>query len=237
MRFFFCDNLDQDLITLSKEESKHCVKVLRKREGDLLYLTDGKGTVAEARLADTSQDECVAQIVSRTENYGRRPASLNLAVAPTKNHDRMEWLVEKIIEIGCEKISFLRCDHSEREKVDFARLERIAIAALKQSNTAYLPKMELIDYKDFINTYAQQECDKFIACCTSPSTEQLAAATLKSPQTVVLIGPEGDFSEEELEAAAAAGFTEVKLGSRRLRTETAALYACCIFAGKLEENK
>lgn len=236
MQFFFCENLVPDLVTLSKEESRHCMKVLRKREGDLLYLTDGRGTVAEARLAGTGHDECVVQIVNRTENYGCRPASLHLAVAPTKNHDRMEWLVEKLTEIGCEQISFLHCDHSEREKVDFARLERIAIAALKQSNTAYLPKMELVDYDDFIKQHTQQDCNKFIACCTSPSTEQLAAADLRFPQTVILIGPEGDFSDEELSTAAAAGFTEVKLGSRRLRTETAAMYACCIFAGKLEEK-
>lgn len=231
MQLFFSENLDTDIIALSPEESKHCVRVLRKTVGDKVFFTDGRGRLAEAVLISDNKEECVAQISKITENYGERTVKFHLAVAPTKNHDRMEWLVEKAVEIGAEKISFIICDHSERKKVDAARLMRIAVSALKQSNTAYLPVIEQIFLKDFFRKYDKGR--KLIASCESDTSLQLAELSFqKDEEVIVLIGPEGDFSSEELRLASECGYAEVKLGSRRLRTETAALFACCCIAVK-----
>ncbi|MCQ2286725.1 MAG: 16S rRNA (uracil(1498)-N(3))-methyltransferase [Bacteroidales bacterium] len=225
MQLFYCENLDNDLITLSEEEARHCAKVLRKTEGDTIFITDGAGTLAEATIITNTKTECTAQIINRKCDFGKRLVSFHLAVAPTKNHDRMEWLVEKGVEIGVEKISFIICEHSERKSVDLKRLQRIAISALKQSNTAFLPKMEQIDFKDFIAK--DNEALKFIAYCSSETKIQLASTNFpQDKEVIVLIGPEGDFSEEEIKMAHQAQYEEVKLGDRRLRTETAALYAC-----------
>ena len=236
MQFFYQPDLSADLVTLSSEESKHCVKVLRKTCGDAIFLTDGKGTMVKAELVVADINSCTAQVVERHEDYGKRKGWFHLAVAPTKNPGRMEWLVEKAIEIGVEQISFIICDHSERERIDLKRLERIAISALKQSNTAWLPAMEVVAFDDLLKRYASSQCDKLMAWCDENNQSQLVDIQFSTNNILLLIGPEGDFSPREIEMARRQQFKEVKLGDRRLRTETAALYGCCVVAAKLVEN-
>lgn len=234
MQFFYYPDLSNDIITLSAEESKHCVKVLRKAVGDAIYLTDGKGTMAKAELIVAQIANCSAQIVERNTDYGKRNGYFHLAVAPTKNPNRMEWLVEKAVEIGAERISFIICDHSERPRIDLPRLERIAISALKQSNTAYLPVMDMLSFDELMSQYAERQCVKLMAWCDEHNEKQLAEMSLAGQEVLLLIGPEGDFSEREITQAREQHFVEVKLGERRLRTETAALYGCCIVAAAFD---
>lgn len=236
MQFFFQPDLSTDYVMLSSDESKHCVKVLRKGPGDAIFLTDGKGTMVKAELVAADMNHCSAQVVERHENYGRRNGFLHLAVAPTKNPGRMEWLVEKAIEIGVEKISFIVCDRSERERIDLKRLERIAVSALKQSNTAFLPAMDVLSFDELMSQCASHECDKLMAWCDENNQSQLADIQFSTKNILLLIGPEGDFSPREIAMARQQQFKEVKLGDRRLRTETAALYGCCLVAAKLVER-
>lgn len=229
MFVFYHPELEKDTITLSAEESRHCVKALRHRPGDTVLLTDGCGTMAEAVLLSADVSACSVNIVRRTLSAGRR-LKLHLAVAPTKNLDRMEWLVEKSVEMGVERISFIICDHSERPKMDLARIERIAVSALKQSQTTLLPQMEVLTFDQFQSLYGTHSAARYIAWCDDANTVQLSRQQIPDGEVILLIGPEGDFSAREIEVCKSLGYKEVKLGSRRLRTETAALYGCCAIA-------
>jgi 16S rRNA (uracil1498-N3)-methyltransferase len=140
----------------------------------------------------------------------------------------MEWLLEKAIEIGICSLTFLQCDHSERTHLNLDRLQRLAIAALKQSQTAWLPQLKMTTFQDFIKQNTDTQADKFIAWCDENNQKQLVNAPRNYPEMILLIGPEGDFSEAEIAMAREAGYTEVKLGARRLRTETAGLYGCLV---------
>lgn len=230
MQFFYHPDFSNPVFELSPEEAKHCVKALRKKAGDQLFVTNGLGQLATAQIIDDNINHCTVQIIDLKEQYGLRPSRFHLAIAPTKNADRIEWLVEKCIEIGIEKISFLKCEHSERVKLDMARLQRIAVSAIKQSNTTLIPEMRMIDFTDFICENAGNE-NRYIAWCDENNHEEYAQQALKGHDTVLLVGPEGDFSPTEIQLARDNGYKEVKLGSRRLRTETAGLYGCCVFAG------
>lgn len=230
MQFFYLPDLQQDIVTLEAAEAKHCAKVLRKKVGDIIYFTDGQGTLATARLLTATPAQCVAEIVERQADYGKRRIFLHVAVAPTKNADRIEWFVEKAVEIGIEKITFLLCDHSERTTLDMARIERIAISALKQSNTTFLPAMQLVDFQHFMEECEAEDAHKLMAWCNDDTIPQLVALQFVKPNIIVLIGPEGDFSAAEIARAQASGFQGVQLGARRLRTETAALYATAIIS-------
>ncbi|HNW67826.1 MAG TPA: 16S rRNA (uracil(1498)-N(3))-methyltransferase [Bacteroidales bacterium] len=231
MAFFYVPDIYQDILSLSIEESKHCIKALRKKEGDTIQLTDGRGGLATAEISSASLTDCIVHIINR-EIVPPRNGKLHIAVAPTKNSDRMEWFVEKAVEIGIEKISFIICDHSERDKIDLQRLHRIAVSALKQSQTYYLPEMEIVDFKSFIHHQPNNEMEKLIAWCDDNNTEQLSGQVLQNKEVQILIGPEGDFSESEILMAKELNYKEIKLGNRRLRTETAALYCCCVMAAK-----
>lgn len=235
MQFFYYPDLSNNLITLSAEESKHCVKVLRKTIGDTIHLTDGKGTLVKAELVVAQMSNCSAQVVERICNYGKRNGYFHLAVAPTKNPNRMEWLVEKAVEIGVEHISFIICDHSERPRIDLSRLERIAISALKQSNTAYLPVMDMLSFDELMTQCTDRQYTKLMAWCDEHNNRQLSEFSFSGQYVLLLIGPEGDFSDREITVARNLNFIEVKLGERRLRTETAALYGCCIIASKFDQ--
>ncbi len=229
MQFFYHPDFSNPVFELLPEEAKHCVKALRKKTGDEIFITNGLGQLATAQLIDDNLNHCSVQIIDLKNDYGLRPFHFHLAIAPTKNADRIEWMVEKCIEIGIEKISFIRCEHSERIKLDINRLQRIAISAIKQSNTTLIPDMRLIDYADFIGEAKNGE-NHFIAWCDENNHEEYAQQALKGKDTILLIGPEGDFSPAEIQMASENGYKEVKLGSRRLRTETAGLYGCCVFA-------
>ncbi|AMR26153.1 16S rRNA (uracil(1498)-N(3))-methyltransferase [Hymenobacter psoromatis] len=213
----------QPTYTLSEDESKHAVRVLRLPPGAPVTLVDGRGTIFAATVADANPKRCSLYVVNQ-EVIAPRATYLHVAVAPTKNLDRMEWLVEKAVEVGVERLSFLRCAHSERRELKLERLEKIAISALKQSGQAYLPQLdEMLDFEAFI-----EEIDAsatFIAHLEAGERLPLARALASTARACVLIGPEGDFSPAEIALALGRGVRPVTLGDSRLRTETAALAA------------
>lgn len=230
MQFFYHPDLSHPIFELLPEEARHCVKALRKKAGDEIFITDGEGRLATALILDANLNHCAVQVQQIAENHGLRPHSFHLAIAPTKNADRIEWLVEKCIEIGIEEITFLKCEHSERIKIDIDRLRRIAISAIKQSNTTLIPSMKMMDFPAFMNEKLNH-CAHYIAWCDENNHQEFAQENMADKDVVLLIGPEGDFSPEEIKMAHENGYKEIKLGNRRLRTETAGLYGCCIYAG------
>ena len=226
MHYFYSPDISQPFVTLSNEESEHCVRVMRHREGDVVRVTDGRGHLAEAVVAEAHPKKCLLEIRQQITDNLLTHNGLHLAVAPTKNADRMEWLLEKAIEIGICSLTFLQCDHSERTHLNLERLQRLAIAALKQSQTTWLPELRMMKFTEFIQQNTDTQADKFIAWCDEHNQQQLVNAPRNHSEMILLIGPEGDFSPEEIAAAREAGYMEVKLGDRRLRTETAGLYGC-----------
>ena len=228
MYYFYSPDISQPFVTLSNEESEHCVRVMRHREGDVVRVTDGRGHLAEAVIAEAHPKKCLLEIRQPITDNILTHNGLHLAVAPTKNADRMEWLLEKSIEIGICSLTFLQCDHSERTHLNLERLQRLAIAALKQSQTTWLPPLKMTKFTDFIHQNANTQADKFIAWCDENNQRQLVDMPRQFSEMILLIGPEGDFSEEEIALARESGYIEVKLGDRRLRTETAGLYGCLV---------
>jgi 16S rRNA (uracil1498-N3)-methyltransferase len=214
---------DQPTYTLSEEESKHAVRVLRLGTGAPVLLVDGRGTLASTIVEDANPKRCTLRLTSH-ELITPRATYTHVAVAPTKNLDRMEWLVEKAVEVGVERLTFLRCARSERRDLKLERLEKIAVSALKQSGQAYLPQLdELIDFEKFLASIDPSAT--FIAHLEAGERTALAQVIGATPRCCVLIGPEGDFSPSEIELALSRGVRPVTLGSSRLRTETAALAA------------
>lgn len=227
MHLFYAPDLDVDSgsYTFSEEESSHCVRVLRFREGSVVGLTDGRGTMAVAAISETSPKKCTADIREHTKDYGQKPYYVHICIAPTKNTDRLEWFVEKAVEIGVDRITPVICDHSERKNIKLERLEKIAVSAMKQSQKAYLPVVdEVMAVRDIIS---EPFCGvKLIGHCEEDSSKLFIGNNLTADTPVrILIGPEGDFSAGEIAAAKAADYLPVSLGASRLRTETAGLYA------------
>jgi len=213
-------------IIFDKEESKHIFKVLRKQEGDFLNLTNGKGLFFEVELSLTSPKHCFATVVS-CKKQSPLPYYLHLAVAPTKLNDRYEWFLEKATEIGVSEITPIICAHSERKVVKLERFEKKILSAMKQSLKVYLPKINpAITLKDFLKNQSSDTSKKLIAHCEESEKQSFKnVLTTKEPFTI-LIGPEGDFSPDEINLAQEFGFKPVSLGKSRLRTETAAIVAC-----------
>lgn len=211
---------------LPEDESGHCVRVLRLHEGDEVLVTDGKGTFYKAVLNSAHHKSCGLTVLDSWQQPALWDFNLHIAVAPTKNMDRMEWFVEKATEIGIDAITYLNCCFSERKEVKMARLEKIAVSAMKQSQKATLPLLGgMVDFKKFITyPFAGR---KFIAHCEEDGEKRLLKYLCGVKENVlILIGPEGDFSKEEIELARENNFQEISLGKSRLRTETAALVAC-----------
>lgn len=230
MSYFYQDNLISDSIHFSSDESKHIAKSLRLKVDDFVFVTDGKGTLAKARLTSNNKDNCEAIIEDRTFENPFEEKRMHLAVAPTKNPDRMEWLVEKAVEIGIYKISFLICDHSERKFIDLSRLQRIAIAALKQSKGTFLPELSLVNFDEFIRINNSQNAAKFICYCENrQNCTTISSINYDKKETIFLIGPEGDFSPNEVASAKVNGYKTITLGNKILRTETAALCVIIIY--------
>ena len=224
MTLFFLNDTDSNLLTLPQEESKHCVKVLRMGAGEELYITNGNGTMCRCRILSPDAKGCVVEVVDRKTDYGRRSHYLHIAVAPTKNSARLEWFVEKAVEIGIDDITLLICDHSERAKQNTDRLRKIIDSAMKQSLKASKP---MIDEPVKLIDFLQEPFDgqRFVCYCSGDERHTLHQLYTPHNNALVLIGPEGDFSEREISTALHNGFLPVTLGSCRLRTETAALYA------------
>ena len=210
---------------LPESDSAHCARVLRMHAGDEIEFVDGRGHLLQCRILDAHPKRTSVEVIASTDLPKVWPASITLAIAPTKHNDRMEWLVEKLVEIGIDRIVPLRCRYSERKDINVDRLQKIAVSAMKQSLKAILPAIEPI------TPFAQfmQQCtapQRFIAYCDPTIPRRLLAKEYRPAfDTAILIGPEGDFSPEEITAAIAAGWAPISLGDNRLRTETAALVA------------
>jgi len=227
MHLFYLPDLSAETVLLSEDESKHAVRVLRLQSGDAVQLTDGRGAWCAAEVAEDHPKRCLLRIVSRELRPRPRNYRLHLAVAPTKSIDRMEWLLEKATETGLDEFSLLDCAHSERSTVKTARLESIALSAMKQSQQAWLPQINaMMDLPFFLASQKEFPGQKFIAHCREGEKTPLKKIYSPGTPVLLLIGPEGDFSAEEVQLAIQEGFVPVSLGETRLRTETAALLAC-----------
>ena len=225
---------DQEVI-FPREESKHILKVLRKKEGDLLHITNGKGYIFTTEIISAASNNCLAKII-KAEKEAPPTYYLHLAVAPTKMNDRYEWFLEKATEIGVQEITPVICDHSERKIVKLNRFERVLQSALKQSLHTRFPVLnEPVSLKQFLEQ--EHEGQLFIAHCEEDEKKKLLSKEVKKSNPVkILIGPEGDFSKEEIDLAIKKGWQAVSLGSSRLRTETAAIVACHTVAVINEEE-
>ena len=203
---------------LSEMESKHCVKVLRKKAGDVIHVIDGKGNLIEAEVKVAHHKKCELTILDVQKEFEKRNYFLHLAIAPTKNMDRIEWCIEKAVEIGVDEISFLKCENSERSVVKLERIDRIVVSAMKQSLKAYKPKVnEIESFKTFVSTCTNMV--KLIAHLEEADKKYIS--NFEGDDYCMLIGPEGDFSPQEIGMAIDSGFQSVSLGASRLRTETA----------------
>ena len=210
--------------TFDREESKHIVKVLRKKDGDILFVTNGLGFLFKTEITLAIDTKCTVAIVS-FEKATPPKYQLHLVVAPTKMNDRFEWFLEKATEIGVAQITPILCDHSERKQMKMDRFDKIVLSAMKQSNQYFLPKLnQPITFKDFIKM--KNEGLLFIAHCDETNKQSFKTVLQPNKDVTILIGPEGDFSEKEIQLAVENNFIPVSLGSTRLRTETAAIVAC-----------
>ncbi len=226
MQLFYNPNInkDSDFFYFDKEESKHIIKVLRKKDTDILYVTNGLGFLFKTQITLASDTKCTVKIVG-VEKCEVPKYKLHLVVAPTKMNDRYEWFLEKATEIGVSEITPIICEHSERKTIKTDRFDKIIQSAMKQSNQLYLPKLnDAVSFKDFMKF---QNTDlKLIAHCEDTDKKSLKNSLKINQNVTILIGPEGDFSEKEIKLAIENKYLPVTLGNTRLRTETAAIVAC-----------
>jgi 16S rRNA (uracil1498-N3)-methyltransferase len=228
MHIFYTPDISGNTTTLNETESKHCIRVLRLGKGDKISLVDGRGGLFTAVITDPNPRQCAIKVIKSEQKSGLMNFQVHVAIAPTKNIERMEWFLEKATEIGIHRVTPLICQHSERKEIKTGRLEKVMVSAMKQSLKAYLPQLdEPIRFNDFIRLSFDGQ--KFIAHCENQHSDLLKNLVIPNQNYVILIGPEGDFSTEEIEAAIQAGYQPVSLGNRRLRTETAGVIACHTF--------
>ena len=228
MEIFWTEDIAGGICRLGEEESAHCVRVLRHRAGDRINVIDGHGTMYECTLVADSPKGAEARIEQAHQNWGGHPYDLTMAVCPTKNIDRYEWFAEKATEFGVDRIVPVIGEHSERKILKPERMNRILLSAAKQSLKASIPELsDTISVRDFIEGTAGTDALKMIAYCFEDGQERHSIREVlennDAKEVIVLIGPEGDFSREEADAAVAAGYVPVHIGESRLRTETAAL--------------
>jgi 16S rRNA (uracil1498-N3)-methyltransferase len=227
MNIFYAPDVLLPDVTLSPEESAHCVRVLRLGAGAKVQLIDGKGGYYNAVVTLPDAKHCRLSVTETIESRTPRKFSVHIAIAPTKNMDRFEWFVEKSVEIGIDIITPLLCHHSERKVLKTDRLEKLIIATMKQAIIPNHPVLnELIGFKDFVRKQDRKNQDLFIAHCEETGRRNLIDTCTAGNNSVVMIGPEGDFSPEEIRMAIEHHFIPVSLGKNRLRTETAGIAAC-----------
>ncbi len=226
MNLFFQPLIPEGVFHLNADESRHCVKVLRRKAGDSLHITDGKGFFYDAIITQADDRKCVFRI-TETKPAPARDNFIHIAISPTKNADRIEWFVEKAVELGVDKITLMECENTERTFIKIERLEKVAVSAMKQSLKATLPVIEgLVSFTEVIRQ--SQETRKYIAYVDQQNPDHLKDLAPRSDRYLVLIGSEGDFSPDELAHAQQHTFHKVSLGKSRLRTETAGVAACHI---------
>jgi 16S rRNA (uracil1498-N3)-methyltransferase len=224
MQLFYASLIEDNSCTLNEEESWHCMKVLRLGIGDSIDLTDGAGIFYRGRLVTVHHKKCLVEIITK-EQAGTKNWHLHIALAPTKNIDRFEWFLEKATEIGVTEITPMFSEHSERTIVKLPRLEKVIISAMKQSLKAWLPVLnEPASFREVIAGPRQGQ--KFIGYCETGMESELHDKYLRGSNALILIGPEGDFSRNEVAEAVDAGITPITLGPERMRTETAGVVAC-----------
>ncbi len=236
MQLFYAPNINPPLYTLSEEESKHSVRVLRLSVGDTISITDGRGHLFYCRIVDANPKRCSVEVVETIDNYEPLPYSLTMCVAPTKNIERFEWFLEKATEIGVSEIYTLLTAHSERKSIKWEREQKVITSAMKQSLKAYHPTLhDITPFKEVIG----RECnttERYIAHCGEPQSTEgkhyLGDILTHGGEIEIMIGPEGDFSPEEVKMALERGYREISLGDQRLRTETAAVVATTIVSVK-----
>lgn len=225
MNLFYVPGIADGISHLDAEESRHAMKVLRMVVGDKLTLTDGRGNWYYASIKNADAKKCTFA-VQQKKYFPKKDYAIHLAIAPTKNADRIEWLVEKNVEMGIDEISFMQCQTSERKNIHIERIEKIAISAMKQSQQAWLPMINpLKPFREIVQIQADQ---KFIGHVDASNPHHLKSMAHPQKKYLILIGPEGDFSTEELELAHQHGFEKISLAANRLRTETAGMVACQI---------
>ena len=224
MHLFYQPDIPNGSHFLDVEESRHCIKVLRMSVGDRINITDGKGTFYEAIITVANSKKCEFEIIDKKKQK-KPPFQIEIALAPTKSIDRVEWFVEKCVELGVDGIHFIKCAHSERNNIKMERVERIAISAMKQSMKAWKPDLGgLVPFKQFVQGFTDSQ--KFIAHVDRDNPVSLFKSIKPGTDVIVLIGPEGDFTNEEVSLSEKHGFIKVSLGNSRLRTETAGIDAC-----------
>ena len=225
MNLFFSNQIENGIAILGEEESAHCIRVLRMKAGDDLFFTDGEGNFYSGTIEEPDSKKCLVRIKETKVAFGKRNHSLHIAIAPTKNIDRFEWFLEKATEIGIDEITPVICQRSERRELKTERLKKVLLSAMKQSLKAYLPKLnEALPLEKFFTSPSVSQ--KFI--CAMSAGDHLKNNLQKESGSLILIGPEGDFSEAEILSAKKNNFTSVSLGTSRLRTETAGVVACSI---------
>ena len=221
MQLFYSKEISSSLL-LNKEESKHCLKVLRKKENEIIFVTDGNGFLYESKIVKVDNNLVKLNIINTTQT--KKNKKIELVISFPKQRNRIEWIVEKATEIGVDIITPLICENSERTSVNIDRMEKIAISSMKQSLRTHLPKIsEMQKFSNFVKKNKSEQ--KYIAHCKQDSQKE----KIKNPKSInscILIGPEGDFSKEEIKLANSLGFKSITLSTNRLRTETAAIVAC-----------
>jgi 16S rRNA (uracil1498-N3)-methyltransferase len=226
MQLFYTTDIQGDRLTLGEEESRHCLQALRKRRGDVITVVDGLGGFYEAVIEQTEKRSCTCRIQRRWRGEENDPV-LHIAIAPTKNINRLEWFLEKATEIGIQQITPIVCRYSERKAIRADRLEKILLSAMKQSQRSVLPGLSpLTTFEDLVNRESAGTGQKFIAYIDENVKEHLRQNYASGRDVCILIGPEGGFSVEEVALAVEHGFQPVHLGKYRLRTETAGIVAC-----------
>jgi len=221
LQLFYIPNIKSDI--LPKDEFIHCIKILRHKVKDVINVTDGKGNIYSAKIVDISKNKCTIQVISSIKKVLRKK-NIHLVIAPTKSFNKMEWMIEKLTEIGISEVSFVYSKNSERKKINLNRLEKKSISAMKQSNSALKPVInEIISFEDFLNKNLKYK-EKFIAHIEA---KKLLKDYIKyGDESIIIIGPEGDFSKEEIDLAKIHKFKDISLGKNILRTETAGLISC-----------
>lgn len=227
MELFYSTSIIDHHFVLEGEEAHHLLKVLRHSAGDKVMITDGIGTLYTTEISDANPKKCTLKIIHSENKEYEKKYSLHIAIAPTKNSDRLEWFLEKATEIGVTEITPLICQHSERRIIKEERLNKVLVSAMKQSLKSFLPILNPISK---LNNFIQdcRETQRYI--CTMEAEDLLLKRYKKNENAVILIGPEGDFSKDEINLASKHGFVPVSLGNSRLRTETAGVMACATIA-------
>ena len=228
MELFYSNKIDNNIITLDPSESKHCLKVLRKSIGDIISIVDGKGTLFKGKIITNGNKQCEIKVQESIKDYNKRDYYVHIAISPIKNHNRIEWFIEKSIEIGVDEISFIDCSRTIRKKINIDRLNKTAISAMKQTLKAKLPKINsIVKLNDFV--VKNNNSNKFICHLEDETPKTIFDFDKKNKfkdSSCIMIGPEGDFTNDEISFSKENRFSFLSLGESRLRTETAGVIAC-----------